>query len=109
MKPVSLKVSAEERAEQQKAMTADYKAPEYGWGTSLHLEGAVLKKLGLDVSKLKAGQKLCIEGCAEVQSLTVSDGEGGKRESVSLQITELAAEPEGSKSLAASMYGGEGD
>ena len=108
MKPVSLKRTAADRAEEKKEMTAEYKPPEYDYGTCLSLDQDMLKKLGLDVSKLAVGDKFNIAGAASVKAVSMSDREGGKaRTSLELQITDLGVEKQQSvKKLASSMYPG---
>lgn len=106
MKTVSLKRTAADRAEQQKEMTAEYKPPEYDYGTCLSLDGDMLKKLGMDASKLKAGDKFNLVGAAYVKAISLSDREGSKaRTSVELQVTDMGVSAQADvKSLASKMY-----
>ena len=111
MKPVSLKKTAADRAEDQREMTADFKPPEYGYGTCLSLDNDLLKKLGLDVSKLSVGDKFNLVGSASVKAVSSSEREGGKaRMSLELQVTDLGLERQADvKKLAKEMYPDMGD
>ena len=63
----------------------------YPWGTQLRLDSEQLKKLKIDVSKLKAGASIYIRGEGCVTRIESSDSsEGGKRESLEIQIEKLA-------------------
>lgn len=106
MKTVSLKRTAADRAEEQKEMTAEYKPPEYDYGTCLSLDGEMCKKLGIDASKIKAGDKFNVVGSAYIKAISLSDREGGKaRTTVELQITDLGVAAQADvKSLASKMY-----
>lgn len=83
---VSLKLTPKAKKEQNEL--AEYKPPEYGYGTQISLEDDQLKKLGLS-SDMKVGTELEIKGKVTVKGLQKSAGEHGEHESLQLQITDM--------------------
>lgn len=106
MKLTSMKITAAE----QKAREAEYSKPmpeqdRYPYGLSISLENDAIEKLDLD--ELPAiGAKLELAATVEVTGASShSTTGGGKRRSVSLQITALGlSKPAGDK--ATKLYGG---
>lgn len=84
----SMKLTKSEATEMMpKAVEAE--APAYPWGLRLELNDESMKKLGLD--KLpKVGDKMKLEAVVVVDRVSqVDTKEGGKREDMSLQITDM--------------------
>lgn len=105
MKTVSLKKTAADRAEEKKEMTAEYKPPEYDYGTCIDLDGDLAKRLGIDATKVKVGEKMNLTGQAVIKAVSISDREGGKaRTRVELQITDLGVEAVSDKTPGEVMY-----
>lgn len=62
---------------------------EYGWGTSIRLEGDIVKRLGLE--GVSAGDKVTLQAVGFIQSVSLNDdSERGKRMEVSIQLTDMA-------------------
>lgn len=81
---------------------------EYPYGLCLNLEDEQIKKLG--ISKLpEVGETMTLTAKVEVSSLSQRDTrEGGKKSSLSLQITDMAVEKSQPGAGAAQvLYGGE--
>lgn len=90
IKLISLKRSKEDkRGDKMATAPAEAIAPDYPWGTCLHLEQDELKKLG--IKKLpEVGAELEIQARVKVTRVTQSAVEGSDEEqSVSLQITDM--------------------
>lgn len=105
MKTVSLKKSPADRAEEVREMKAEYKPPEYDYGTCLSLDSDLCKKLGLDATKIKVGEKFNITGQAMIKAVSMSDRDGGKAQTrVELQVTDLGVEAVSEKTAAKTMY-----
>ena len=80
-------------------------APEYPYGLRISLSEDEVKKLDLDPLP-DVGSSIAIRGMATVASVSIDDSQdGGKRRSVSLQITDLYLG--GPKDAAEKMYGKE--
>lgn len=74
--------------------TAVADSPEYPYGLRLELTEEAIGKLGLN-SLPKVGSKMAINARVEVSSASQYDSkEGGKRRSISLQITDLGLGPD---------------
>jgi len=68
--------------------------PEYPYGLSINLEDASLAKLGID--KLpEVGGTMMIKARVKVESASIHDGQGGRKKSLSLQITDMELGSEG--------------
>ncbi len=93
MKTVSMEISKDEL----KTYAPDCSPSKYGYGLQLYLNDDQCKKLGLDKA-LPAGTIVKLEASAIVESATErverKDGEG-PQVNLSLQITDLCAEPQG--------------
>lgn len=90
MKLISMKMSKQEKAEEKKARA--WKHPDYSWGLRLNLDDECMGKLGLDASKMTAGESVFLTAKAKVVSTSVSASEGRKSQGVELQITDMALE-----------------
>lgn len=90
MKLVSMKITKQEKAEEKKAETL--KQPDYSWGLRLSLDDECMGKLGLDASKMTAGESVSLTAKAKVVSTSVNASEGKKHQGVELQITDMALE-----------------
>lgn len=95
MKLKSMKVDPEEQKEKY-AENVAVAAPVYPYGLCLHLDDDAMKKLGLDALP-KVGKPVMLVARATVQSIETReyerDGKTESRESMSLQITDLAVGP----------------
>lgn len=93
MKLVNMKVDPAEREARYKESTL-VEGPRYPYGLCLHLDDEVMEKLGL--KELPAvGKPVMVHAMADVTSVseneyTTEGGKTEKRQSVSLQITDLA-------------------
>jgi len=80
---------------------------EYGWGTSIRLEGDIVERLGLE--GVGAGEKVAVRGIGFIQSVSQNDdSEHGKRMEVSIQLTDMAASKEEQEAPAADVLYGQG-
>lgn len=84
----SMKLTKSESTEMM-SVEANQDAPAYPWGLRLELNDESMKKLGLQ--KLpKVGDKMKLEAIVSVDRVSqVDTKEGGKREDMSLQITDM--------------------
>lgn len=65
--------------------------PKYPYGLEVRLEKESMKKLGISVEGLKAGQMVDVVAKAKVVSIRTSDSaDGGKDNSVELLLTKMA-------------------
>jgi hypothetical protein len=69
--------------------------PSYPYGLRITLEDKAIEKLGLS-SLPKVGSTLTLSAKVEVTAASVREGENGKQRDLTLQITDLAIEDEGS-------------
>lgn len=69
--------------------------PTYPYGLTISLDNESLAKLGIENDLPEVGDKLIIMAHATVQSVSSSESEGDKspRQSVTLQITDMACAP----------------
>lgn len=66
----------------------------YPWGLEIDLQDESLKKLGIDVSKYKPGEKIQVIANASIESMRQSiKADGGKSQSMTLQITKMQLKP----------------
>lgn len=65
------------------------KGPEYPWGLTIRLEADSLRKLGVDIRKLRPRQKLSLSAEVEVERLSVSSDKDSSRREMTLQITKM--------------------
>ncbi len=92
MKMRSLK-SAKPVQDEMVKPTSIVDKPEYPWGTSINLEHDSIEQLGID--KLPAfGEKLQMTAIVKVTNVGSNESETGKRKHMTLQITDMAIEPE---------------
>lgn len=85
MKPVDMKISAAAMKKQYQPMPA----ADYGWGLSITLNSAQLKKLG--VTELPDAGEKCILQCeGKITNVSSSASESNANRSVTIQITKLA-------------------
>lgn len=90
-KLVNMKLDPKEREKMPECAVAD--RPQYPWGLCLNLDDESMKKLGL-AALPRVGKPVMITALADVTSVseneyTTPDGKTEKRQSVSLQITDL--------------------
>lgn len=85
--------------------------PGYPYGLELRLGHEELKKLGLDISKFKAGEPVAIAAQGSITNIRSSDSErDGKNNSIEIQLKKVSlskgkAEKKASK-IDAILYGG---
>jgi len=105
-KLVSMKLEKKDRekAYPQPSMLED--GPIYPWGLNLTLDHETLEKLEVDALP-EAGEQLLLIAKVKVTGTTSNDSTDGKRQSVSLQITEMCLEDAGEKvDVAGKLYQG---
>lgn len=92
-KMASMKIDKEEREKRYKETVA-VDAPSYPYGLCLHLDDEAMEKLGM-ATLPQVGKQVLVYALADVTSVSEHESEGsnGKRQSVSLQITDLALLP----------------
>jgi len=100
MKLVDIAYTAKERKEENAEMAvSSAKAPEYPYGLSITLNEETLAKLGIEELP-RVGDEMHVEAVAKVTSVSMrSDKSDEDERCVSLQITELACEPEGAEEV----------
>ena len=101
MEMVSLKRSLENRVESANAAMDE---PEYEYGSRIHLDGDVVKKLGLD--GVSAGDAVDVAAKGIIESISVNSDKTGKRFSVCIQLTDMAVEREQRMDAGSVLYGG---
>lgn len=89
-KMVSLKRTAAEKKAEKDRYSKPMSSDEYDYCTRLTLDGKTLEKLGLDVTKLDVDQKVTITAKAFVKSLRSAKGTEYDRDSLELQMTDIA-------------------
>ena len=104
----SMKMTAEEKKSMMEPSLVEKDGPRYPYGLNIHLNDEVMQKLGLE-SLPKVGTKMMIMAVAVVESVSERDSQGGgKRQDMSIQITDMCLEPhkdkKGEKELAESLY-----
>lgn len=109
----SMKMTAEEKKSMIEGPAMSKDAPRYPYGLNIHLNDEVMQKLGLE-SLPKVGTKMMIMAVAVVESVSERDSQdGGKRQDMSIQITDMSIEPhsdkKGEKELAKSLYGSDSE
>lgn len=104
-KLVSMKLEKKERAEYKPSLAED--GPVYPWGLNITLDDEALEKLGIETLP-EAGEQLLLIAKVKVTGTSSNDSaEGGKRQSVSLQIVEMCLEDGGEKvDAAGKLYQG---
>lgn len=102
-KLVSMKLEKKERAEYRPSLAED--GPLYPWGLNLNLDDETIKKLGLEALP-EAGEQMLLVAKVKVTGTSSNDSADGKRQSVSLQITEMCLEDGGEKVDAEKLYQG---
>lgn len=91
-KMASMKIDPKEREKRYKESVA-VDAPTYPYGLCLHLDDEAMEKLGM-ATLPQVGKQVLVYALADVTSVSENESEGsGKRQSVSLQITDLALLP----------------
>lgn len=110
MNLTNMKLSHKEKEVNTETVSSD--KPEYPWGLEIDLNEESLEKLEWFTTP-KAGQKVIIMARAEVirtsESQSQEFGESHTHRSVSLQITDLALDPESEKKDAGALLYGEGE
>lgn len=105
----SMKITKEEAKSMMEPCSPDKDAPRYPWGLNIRLDDEAMSKLGLE-SLPKVGSKMVLMALVNVESISERDSQdGGKRQDMSIQITDMALEPhvekKGEKEMAQSLYG----
>lgn len=97
---------AEARARYEPSTASDMKdAPRYPWGLCINLDNDSLKKLGLTDDMPEVGEEYLLTATVKVTSCSSSDTEGGgKNQSCSLQIVEMALTEEKGQDAAEVLY-----
>lgn len=99
-------VSLKRAVQKQECSGIALEEAEYEWGTTLHLEGDVAKRLGLE--GIAAGEKVQLSGLGYIKSVSINDDKNGKTVSVSIQVTDLAVERVQQIDQANVLYGQQG-
>jgi len=100
-------VSTEIKAEKAGASTATISACEkpegkqFEYGTRITISGDILDRLGLSVSDFSVGQEIKVAGVGKVTSLSSSEYESSKSQSVEIQMEDVGVDP---KSTAAAEF-----
>lgn len=106
MNLVSMKMSEEEKAEQNQPtyLTQD---PEYPYGLIIRLDEEALKKLGIEGCEPGDKYKITAEAVVKTENDSI-DSKGERETEVGLQITAMAMEHEGASHAEAvqKLYGG---
>ncbi len=80
------------------AEAEEYKAPAYGYGTEIYLDGEQVEALGI-TDLVRAGQSVMIRAVGVVkrttEELESSDDSGGKDMSLCIQLTDIEVEMQG--------------
>lgn len=63
--------------------------PNYPWGTRLSLDKEAIAKLGIDINKIKVGEKVTASMKMEVFSVRQEEGKEYNSEAIELQITDI--------------------
>lgn len=87
-----MKITKEENKETTASLAVDSR-PEYPYGLVIELEEDGLQKLGIDTMP-EVGKTVMVMARADVQSVSENKTKEGERRRLSLQITDLAIEPE---------------
>lgn len=99
---VSMKMSAEERAES--VPSVEQEPQEYPYGLCISLDDDALEKLG--ASGLTVGQEVTFTAKAKVTRTSQHQEEGSDKETyASWQITDMEVQPTSGKSIADTLYG----
>jgi hypothetical protein len=85
MKSMKLTKAETENASPIEAKAA---APQYPWGLRLELNDETMKKLGLKELP-DVGEKMVLKANVVVESVSQNDTKDGKRQNMSLQITDM--------------------
>ena len=75
--------------------------PQFEYGTRVELSGDLLDRLGLSVGDFTIGQEIKVAGSGKVVSVSSSEYEGSKSQSVDIQIEDIGVEP---KSIASAEF-----
>jgi hypothetical protein len=87
---VSMKISKSEREEKYAVPAEASEGPSYPYGLCLHLDDDVMKKLAMKTLPA-VGKQVVVYALADVVSVSEHESLiGGSRQSVELQITDLA-------------------
>lgn len=102
----SMKMTKADREDQYPKASASVDEPSYPYGLTLHLDDAVIKKLGLG-DMPDAGDNIVVLAKATVSSVSENEqAGGGKRRSMSIQITDLGIGAESdAKKASEKLYG----
>ena len=76
----------------------DGAGPQFEYGTRVELSGDLLDRLGLSVGDFSIGQEVKVAGSGKVVSVSSSEYEGSKSQSVSIQIEDIGIEPKSTAS-----------
>ncbi|MCK4787651.1 MAG: hypothetical protein KAV87_28105 [Desulfobacteraceae bacterium] len=69
------------------------KTKEYPWSMNVNLQTEDMKTLDIDVSEMKTGDKMYLHAEVEVTSLEVSERDGKKRQSMTIQMQQMDLVP----------------
>lgn len=105
-KLVSMKITpAELKKRTEPRSLAEGDAPAYPYGLSINLDDDALTKLGIGDDLPESETEMVLVAKVEVTNVSSSDSAGGgKRRSISLQITEMCLEEGSSKDAADTLY-----
>ena len=79
------------------------KGKEYPWSMNVDLQHEDLKKLGIDVSKLKTGTKVMLHAEAEITSLSASERDGKTKQRMTVQMQKLGLYPKKKVTMSEAM------
>lgn len=101
MKLTSMKIDRAERDAAMRGPEALSEGPAYPWGLTLNLDDDAIEKLGIK-SLPEAGETMMLVAKVKVTGTNSEDVDGGKkRQSIRLQLTDMALEDGGAKTNAA--------
>lgn len=106
MELIDLKrTEADKKAEAKRWESIDER-DDYPYGLSIHISEEVAEKLGLSDKDFDAGNPVKIVAEGFISEDRVTQSNGSKRRSLSIQMTKMAVDQEGeSTSISGAMYG----
>ena len=103
----SMKLTKKEKKQEE---TISTRKEDFPFGLSIHLDDESLEKLGINANSMPSvGTKMMLLARVEVRSMSIHEDDGDDvRRSISLQITDMALDPEKKKKSAGEvLFGGE--
>lgn len=104
-KLVDMKRTAADKKAEQDRWAEPYSGDDYGYGLSITLDDAAVKKLG--VGDLDAGQKVTLCAECEITADRVETLNGKKTRSITLQLHKMALSQGEATDVVGALYGKE--